>query len=170
MPKLSFAVNQKYQSSTLPLGLILEARGAVRMIDYYEDEKTLETILTHPNGMIGTDTLLGDKVHPCVFGAYSRILHEYVFERKLLSLEEAITKMAARPADLLGLKDRGRLSSGYAVDLVIFDKTFRDCATFDEPVQFPEGLRYVIVNGQVKIEQGTYHSEQSGQLLTSNTR
>ena len=164
------AQQRKSDPADVAMDLILDARGAARMIDYYEDEATLQTILTHPNGMIGTDTLLGGKVHPRVFGAYPRIIHAYVFERKLFSLEDAIAKMAARPAVLLGLKDRGRLRPGYAADLVIFDQTFRDRATFDDPSQFPEGLRYVIVNGQVKVERGTYRSQKSGQLLTPNTR
>lgn len=160
------AQQRKADPADIAMDLILEARGAVRMIDYYEDEATLYTILTHPNGMIGTDTLFGGKVHPRVFGAYPRIIHEYVFERKLLSLEEAIAKMTARPAALLGLKDRGLLRPGYAADLVIFDKTFRDRATFDHPAQFPDGLQYVIVNGQVKVDQAAYRSEKHGRLLT----
>jgi N-acyl-D-aspartate/D-glutamate deacylase len=164
------AQQRKADPADVAMDLILAARGAVRMIDYYEDEATLQRILTHPNGMIGTDTLLGGKAHPRVFGAYPRIIHEYVFERKLLALEEAVAKMTTRPAELLGLKDRGWLRPGYAADVIIFDKSFRDRATFDDPTQFPEGLRYVIVNGQVKVEQGTYHSEKSGQLLTPHTR
>lgn len=159
------AQQRKADQADAAMDLILDARGAVRMIDYYEDEATLQRILTHPNGMVGTDTLLGGKAHPRVFGAYPRIMHEYVFKRKLLSPEEAIAKMTARPAALLGLKDRGRLRPGYAADLVIFDKTFRDCATFDDPAQFPEGLRYVIVNGQVKVERGSYYFGSCGHLL-----
>lgn len=162
------ASEQGKDPAEVAMDLIVAARGAVRMIDYYEDEETLRKILSHPHGMFGTDSLLGGKVHPRVFGSYPKILHEYVFEQRLLSLEEAIAKMTGRPASLLGLRQRGFLRPGYAADLVIFDETFRDLATFDKPEQPPEGLRYVLINGEVKMNRDVYSTNYPGRLLTAH--
>ncbi len=145
--------------------LIIGAHGRVRMLDYYEDESTLLKILSHPSGMIGTDTLLGGRPHPRVFGSYPKIIHTYVFERKVLSLETAISKMTTKPAEMLGLRDRGLLRPGYIADLIIFDKHFRDRATFDEPELYPEGLKYVIINGEIKVDNGQYCDNRPGRVI-----
>jgi N-acyl-D-aspartate/D-glutamate deacylase len=162
------ASQQKKEPADVALDLLIKAHGAVRMINYYENEATLRKILRHPQGMIGTDTLLGGKVHPRVFGSYPKILHHYVFGQQLFPLEEAIAKMSGRPASLLGLPYRGLLQPGYAADIIIFDETFRDRATFDEPEQYPEGLHYVLINGEVKVDQDIYSTNFPGRLLTSH--
>ncbi len=145
--------------------LIIGAHGRVRMLDYYEDESTLLKILSHPSGMIGTDTLLGGRPHPRVFGSYPKIIHTYVFERKVLSLETAISKMTDKPAEMLGLRDRGLLRPDYIADLIIFDKHFRDRATFDKPELYPEGLKYVIINGEIKVDNGQYCDNRPGRVI-----
>ena len=162
------ASQQGRDAADIAMDLIVEVRGAVRMIDYYEHEETLRKILSHSRGMIGTDTLLGGKVHPRVFGSYPKILHQYVFEEQLLSLEEAVAKMTGRPASLLGLPRRGLLRPGYAADINIFDDSFRDVATFETPEQSPKGLRYVLINGEIKVDNTVYTENLPGKLLTAS--
>ncbi len=98
---------------------------------------------TSPEGLLGQE-----HPHPRAYGTFPRILRKYVREDKALSLEDAIRKMSALPAQRLRLADRGVLKAGMWADVVIFDPaTIRDLATFDNPNQLSEGMEYVLVNG-----------------------
>jgi N-acyl-D-aspartate/D-glutamate deacylase len=104
--------------------------------------------------------------HPRAFGSFPRILGKYVREEKVISLEAAIRKMSALPANRLKLYDRGRINPGMAADLVVFDpERVRDTATFEKPLSFPEGIPYVIVNGEVEIDKGTLTEANGGAVL-----
>lgn len=88
------------------------------------------------------------RTHPRAFGSFIRVLGKFTREEKLLSLEEAVRKLSGFPATNLGLKDRGFLKENYFADVVIFDpETVGDNATFDEPLQFANGMNDVFVNG-----------------------
>lgn len=109
----------------------------------------------------------GELVHPRNFGAFPKVLAEYVRERGLLSWEEAIRKMTGRPAEIFGLRKRGFLRRGFAADIVVFDpKTIRDSATLENPYQYAEGITYVIVNGRLAVENGQGPSGRFGTVLT----
>jgi N-acyl-D-aspartate/D-glutamate deacylase len=95
------------------------------------------------------------------------VLGKYVRDEKLISLEDGVRKMTSMAAAKLGLTDRGVLAPGKAADITIFDAaTIRDRATFDAPHQYPDGIGYVIVNGQIVVEQGEQHAVLPGQVLT----
>jgi len=80
------------------------------------------------------------------------VLGHYVRELKLISLEDAVRKMTSLPAQTFGFRDRGLIREGFAADMVIFDEnTIIDRATFDNPHQFPTGISYVIVNGELVL-------------------
>jgi N-acyl-D-aspartate/D-glutamate deacylase len=94
------------------------------------------------------------------------VLGVYVRERKVLTLPDAIRKMTSFPAQITGLMDRGLLRPGMAADITIFDpKTVIDKATFENPLQYPLGIPYVIVNGVVVIDQGQHTGEKPGRVL-----
>ena len=139
----------------------------LRLIDISEDgifsvvfnrtEEDMQHFLRHPLGMIGSDgsAVAADGpfskglLHPRFYGATARVLGRYVRELKVLSLEEAVYKMAGKPAERLGLRDRGRIAPGYIADLALFDPdTVADRATFEEPHQYAAGVPHVMVNGQ----------------------
>jgi len=104
--------------------------------------------------------------HPRAYGTFPRILGKYVREESALTLEEAIRKMSALPAEKLGLKDRGRIEKDLAADIVIFDpETVIDKATYNEPHQFPEGINYVIVNGKIVVKDGIHTGAKPGIAL-----
>jgi N-acyl-D-amino-acid deacylase len=104
--------------------------------------------------------------HPAAYGTYPRILGKYVREERLLSLEEAVRKMTSFPANRLNMKGRGLIRKGYFADLVIFDEgRVIDRATYEEPRRFPEGIEYVIVNGQVLVERGSFNPIKAGKVL-----
>jgi N-acyl-D-amino-acid deacylase len=116
---------------------------------------------TSPEGILGQE-----HPHPRAYGTFPRILRKYVREDKALTLEEAIRKMSALPAQRLRLTDRGVLKAGMWADVVIFDPaTVRDLATFDNPNQLSEGMEYVVVNGVPVIDQSKMTGALPGKVL-----
>jgi N-acyl-D-amino-acid deacylase len=116
---------------------------------------------TSPEGILGQE-----HPHPRAYGTFPRILRKYVREDHALSLEDAIRKMSALPAQRLHFADRGVLKAGMWADVVIFDPTtIRDVATFDNPNQLSEGMEYVLVNGVPVIAQGKMTGSLPGKVL-----
>jgi N-acyl-D-aspartate/D-glutamate deacylase len=104
--------------------------------------------------------------HPRAFGSFPRVLALYVREKNVIRLEEAIRKMTSLPANRLRLFNRGRIAPGMAADVVIFDPArIQDTATFEKPLAFAEGISYVLVNGQVAVDQGRSSARNAGQVL-----
>ena len=143
-------------------------------IMFFMDEGDLRAALKHPLVMLGTDSggMAPDSppptagVHPRAWGSAARILGKYVREERLLSLEEAVRKMTSLPAQRMRLWDRGVVRPGAFADLVIFDAaTIADRATFGEPRQYAEGVRYVVVNGQLVVDGGQITAARPGRAL-----
>lgn len=138
-------------------------------------EEDLQRILVHPATMIGSDgevAVFGRNVpHPRSYGTFARVLGLYVRDKKLLSLETAVQKMSAFPAQRLGLSDRGVLRAGLKADIVVFDATtVRDTATFEKPHSYAEGVRLVVVNGEVAFEGGKMTDARPGRVLYGPAR
>src|SRR5690606_20592079 len=95
--------------------------------------------------------------HPRAYGAFPRVLAKYVRELGVLSLEQAVQRMAAVAANELMIHDRGRLAPGLAADIVLFDfDRIQDRATLANPDIPSEGIRYVLVNGQIVWQDDAY--------------
>jgi len=104
--------------------------------------------------------------HPRSYGSQARVLSKYVREENVLSLEEAVRKMTSLPARFLQIKDRGQLMEGFKADIVVFDpRTIKDNATYANPRLYSTGTEYVIVNGEISIENGKYSGSRNGRLL-----
>jgi len=104
--------------------------------------------------------------HPRSYGTNARVLAEFVRNRGLLTLEDAIRKMTSLPARTMGFRDRGLVREGYAADLVLFDPArVQDKATFLKPHQFSEGFDLVLVNGQPVVDNGKLTGTRSGRVL-----
>jgi N-acyl-D-aspartate/D-glutamate deacylase len=94
------------------------------------------------------------------------VLGRYVRELKVLTLPEAVQKMTSMNADKIGIKDRGRLREGFWADVTIFDQDrVIDRATFEHPQQFPVGIKHVIVNGVVTIDNERHTAALAGRVL-----
>ncbi|MGO9646574.1 MAG: N-acyl-D-amino-acid deacylase family protein [Terriglobales bacterium] len=116
---------------------------------------------TSPEGILGLE-----HPHPRAYGTFPRILRKYVREEKKLTLEDAIRKFSALPAQRMRLTDRGVLKAGMWADVVIFDPaTVRDLATFADPNQLAQGMDYVLVNGTAVIDQGKMTGARPGKVL-----
>ena len=104
--------------------------------------------------------------HPRAYGAFPRVLARYVRELGALTLEEAVHRMTAVAANEIMAYDRGRLATGLAADVAIFDpQTIRDRATFGQPAEISEGMKFVIVNGAIVIEGGKFTGATPGKVL-----
>lgn len=116
---------------------------------------------TSPEGILGQE-----HPHPRAYGTFPRILRKYVREEKKLTLEDAIRKFSALPAQRMRLTDRGVLKQGMWADVVIFDPaTVHDLATFADPNQLSQGMEYVLVNGTAVIDQGKMTGAKPGKVL-----
>jgi N-acyl-D-amino-acid deacylase len=132
------------------------------------DEEDVRRVMAHPLCMIGSDGIPSPtgKPHPRLYGTFARVLGTYVREVGLVSLEEGVRKMTSLPAQRMNLPDRGLLQEGFAADIVVFDaEKIDDIATYAEPRQYPAGIDYVIVNGEVAAEHGRQNSTRAGKLL-----
>jgi len=184
-------VSEKYNGKTLleiagmmgvkPIDAVLDlmisegkhSSGLPTIQEVGKKEMVLE-IFKHPTAMVGSDghalnsqgVLSKKLVHPRSYGCYPLILGRWVRDEKLISMEEAIRKMTSFPAQLLGLQDRGLLKEGMWADITVFDpKTILDNATYEKPHKYPDGINYVIVNGQVVIEKGKHTGSLPGKVL-----
>lgn len=135
------------------------------------DEAQKHAALRAPWVMIETDTPpvnieTAKSTHPRALGAFPRVLAKYVREENVLTLEEAIRRMTSLVANRLGLSDRGRIAPGMAADLVVFDPArIRDRATFEKPLQFSSGVDYLLINGQLSIDEGKATGALAGRVL-----
>jgi N-acyl-D-amino-acid deacylase len=137
-------------------------------------EENLQRVLRVPWVMIGSDgaslvpqgEMGKGKRHPRSYGTFPRFLGRYVREEGLLTWQEAVRKATALPAEKLGLRDRGQLKAGKRADIVLLDpQRIADRATFTEPYQYPEGIEYVLVNGQIVIGGGEHTGALPGEVL-----
>ncbi|GAB6180808.1 D-aminoacylase [Desulfotomaculum defluvii] len=146
--------------------LLYEEENAVGMVDFYGKEEHVITFMTRPEQNVCTDGLLSGKPHPRVYGSFPRVLGHYVREKQALSLEDAIRKMTYQPASVFGFERRGALKTGYFADIVVFNPdTIIDKGTFVDPVQYPEGIEYVFINGEAVIQRGEYQHLLAGRVL-----
>lgn len=157
--------------------VILDSDNRTMMMGFGMEEKSTEKILAHPRVMISSDAgshapyppMNKSIAHPRAYGTFPRAIAKYVRERKICSLEEMIKKMTSMPADKLGFSDRGRLLKGKIADVVVFNfNNIQDKATFTEPHQYPEGIPYVIVNGEVVINNGMHTNAMPGKIIRAH--
>lgn len=148
-----FAQLRKENPDTLTVGHFMKA-------------EEIELALAHPQVLIASDGILHNgQGHPRAAGTFPRVLSKYVREKSRLTLDEALKKMTWDAAQRFGL-DRGHLSLHSTADITIFDPLhIEDRATFINPVAPPEGITYVVVNGQIALEKGALADQRQGKIL-----
>lgn len=153
--------------------LLLE-KGGGGMVGFAMREEDTAALLADPYCMPASDgsalaeqgVLRSGNPHPRSFGTFPRVLGKYVREQGIMTLGEAVRKMTALPAQTLGWVDRGVLKLGSWADVVVFDpSTVADRATWSEPHQYPVGIPFVIVNGQLVIDQEKFTGTLAGRVL-----
>lgn len=147
--------------------------GGAGMIFHGMSNEDVKAIMRYPFNMFASDASIrvfgSGNPHPRGYGTNARVLGKYVREEKVISLEEAIRRMTSLPAQKFNLQNRGLLREGFAADLVIFDeKTVNDLSTYDQPHQYSNGFKYVLVNGVVSVENGVQNNSRTGIALRNN--
>lgn len=164
----------KLKPQEVVIKLLIEEEGVIKIIFSAMIETDLIDVMKQSMSMFCTDGLAvspyGDykdiKVHPRYYGSYPRILGRYVRDKKIIALEDAINKMTLLPAIKMNIKDRGFLMEGYKADITIFDKdTIIDRATFENPHQYPLGIKAVIVNGVTVVKNQEHTGELPGEII-----
>lgn len=149
------------------LDLLREQDGSVSVISFNSCEENLRMVLCHPLTSICSDSFMAKGLnHPRTFGTYPAFLGSYVRERGWMRLEEAIVKTSAQPAQRFHLKGRGTIAAGNWADLVVFDTaTIGSKANYSAPTTQPEGIRMVMVNGDIVVEDGKLTGSRPGAIL-----
>jgi N-acyl-D-amino-acid deacylase len=155
--------------------LVAQGEGRVMAIYHMMSEQDVETALRFPWTSIGSDAGAARRAgeqdelglpHPRSYGNFPRLIARYVRERGVLTLEEAIRKVTSWPATRMRLAGRGLIKEGCWADVVIFDYgRIQDRSTYEQPLLFPEGIDYVLVNGQVVIDHGKHTGARPGHVL-----
>lgn len=152
--------------------VILAGDGDV--ISLIVSEKDIRTAMREPWMAFGTDgatiapdgPLSGGLVHPRAYGTFPRVFGKYVRELHVLTLEDAVRRATSLAAQRLNLRDRGSLRPGNHADVVVFDPdTIADTATYEMPHQIARGVKYVLVNGQVVLGDGSITEARPGQVV-----
>ena len=146
-----------------PEAVLIYRRGTPA--DEFDD--VVRRTLAWPGFMVASDGLYhGTLPHPRGFGCFARVLGEFVRRRGFLDVGSAIHKLSGFAAERYGLADRGRIESGRAADLVVFDPATVDGpASWDEPRLPPVGIDAVVLNGTLVVSGGSATGELAGRVL-----
>lgn len=165
---------RKTRPEQTAMDLIVEDGSRIQAIYFSQSMDNLRKAVQKPWVSFCSDAaslasegiFLKNSTHPRAYGSFARVPGLFVREEKLISLEEAIRKLAALPAKTLRLDRRGELREGYFADVVVFDpQTIADKATFTQPHQYAVGMRHVFVNGSQVIRDGEHTGALPGRFV-----
>lgn len=148
--------------------LLHDEDGKVAIINMSMCQEDIDTVAKLPYSSVISDSIYAvtDTPHPRMYGAFPKVIREYVQERHLFTLQEAIRKMTSLPAARMNIARRGQIKEGYFADINIFDpQELKDHATFEKPVQLASGISKCFVNGKLAWEDGTLCNDASGRNL-----
>lgn len=145
-------------------------QGGAGMIFHGMSDADVNAIMQYPFNMFASDASIriygSGNPHPRGYGTNARVLGKYVRDEKVITLEEAIRRMTSLPAQKFQLKNRGILREGFAADIVVFDeKKVQDLSTYEKPHQYTTGFQYVLVNGQLTVDEGKHTGVRGGTTL-----
>ena len=134
--------------------LLVRERCAVSMIDRINCEDDIRQILRDPSTSVISDATYPQKglPHPRVYGTYARLFETYVCKDRVLSVQEAVRRVTALPAESMRIAGKGRLGVGMDADICVFrPEDLRENASFSEPRRLSSGMRHVFVSGKSAI-------------------
>jgi N-acyl-D-aspartate/D-glutamate deacylase len=138
--------------------------GDASVASFNMNEKDIEAFMRQPWVMTGSD---GSSGHPRKYGTFPKKWAEYVQAKTILTPEAFVNRSSALTAETFGIKDRGVLAKGKFADVVVFDgATFRDLSTYQKPTELATGMKYVVVNGKIVVDGGTYTGITAGVGIT----
>ena len=164
---LTRVMSERHLSAGEAVMQLLE-RQEMSAILSFGRESDLDQVLQYPAAAIACDcgASLSKAVHPRYYGTFPRVLGHYVREQHTLSWEDAIRKMTGLPASTLGMIEQGYIMPGMAANLTVFDpRTIIDHSTYERPTQLPEGIQFVLVNGELAVRRGEVTGRAAGEVL-----
>jgi len=154
------------------MDLVSSSSRRIGALYYMMHEEDVQRAMQYPWVSVGSDASASSieasrgRGHPRAYGTFPRIIARYVRENPVLTLEYAIRRMTSLPAGKLHIPGRGLLKEGFFADIVIFDyDTIEDTATYENPTQYPKWIPYVLVNGQIVIDEGEHTAATPGQII-----
>jgi N-acyl-D-aspartate/D-glutamate deacylase len=166
------ARERRQASEDAVMDLVSQSTGSISALYFMMSEDDVRTAMTYPWVSVGSDAAALDaataqgRPHPRAYGTFPRIIARYVRESHVLTLENAIRRMTSLPAAKLNLGGRGVLTEGAFADIVIFDyDRIEDTATYTAPHQYPKGIPYVLVNGQLVVDNGEHTGAWPGRVI-----
>lgn len=147
---------------------IVAASPGTTVVLHMMSEEDVQFVLQHPSTMIGSDGIptLDGRPHPRLYNSFARVIGHYARDSGLFDIATAIHRMTGLSADKFGLTDRGRIAPGNFADLVLFDpNVILDKGTYDEPNQYPVGIKDVFVNGVAVVNQYQLTDGLAGRVL-----
>ena len=156
--------------SSFDVSLAIIRSGAEQGVSFSMDERDVRWVMSLPWAATASDGGVkvddGTSPHPRSFGTFPRRVGRFAIEEGVVPLERAVRSASGLPADILGVQGRGYLRPGYHADVVVFDPaTFRDHATFQSPFELSTGVRWLLVNGELAIDDGRLASTDAGRAL-----
>lgn len=151
--------------------LLVEEKGVITMLYYCMSEQDVEMALKWENSSIISDALYaeGSMPHPRMYGTYVRVLEEFVKNKKVLTLPQAIHKITQKPCGILNLKTKGVIKEGYDADICVFRlEDIHDNSTYFDPCKCGSGFKMVIVGGQVASENDVLKDVFNGKFVRAN--
>ena len=148
--------------------LLAEEQGKVGIIVLSMSQEDVDTVARLPYSMVISDSLYGvsDCPHPRLYGSFPKIIREYVRERGVLTMEEAVKKMTLLPAKRLSLDGRGMIKEGYHADINVFDPAkVRDYAVYENPKQLCSGFQMIMVDGTVAVSDDRILKRNCGSVI-----
>jgi N-acyl-D-amino-acid deacylase len=144
----------------------LQLEETARIRSYSMSEEDIEYYLTRDYIAVATDGFGNPGVHPRSFGTFPRVIRKYVMDQENITLPFFVRKATSLPASILRIEDRGWIKEGFWADIIAFDpETISDRATFDEMDLHSDGMMYVVVNGEIAIDEGQYNGSLPGRVL-----
>jgi len=168
-------ISRMMKKPVVETALYLVLNDSPSVISFNMTESDLESFMKKPYVMTGSDgniQIPGRSFpHPRSYGTFTRKIRKYVIEDEWITMEQAIRAATGLPAEVLGLDDRGRLKKGFAADIVVFDPDeVSDKATYENPHQYSVGIRFLVINGEVVIEDGSYNGKLAGIPIRINKK
>jgi N-acyl-D-aspartate/D-glutamate deacylase len=157
------AIAKQLNKTPIDAALDIIKNGGASVASFNMNDKDIENFMRQDWVMTGSD---GSGGHPRKYGTFPRKIHEYVLNKKIISMPFAIRASSALTAETFRIPDRGRLTPGFFADVIVFDpRTISDKSTYEQPQILAVGMKYVLVNGKVAVDDGKFTGTLAGRPI-----
>jgi len=157
------SIAAEWKKSPIEAALDIIKAGDASVASFNMNEADIDNFMRQDWVMTGSD---GSGGHPRKYGTYPRKIREYVLNRRIISMPFAVRASSSLVAETFRIPERGRLSPGFFADVIVFDeRTIADRSTYEKPMELAVGMKYVVVNGKIAVEDGKFNGVLAGRPL-----